>query len=127
MTPRDTAEPAKPEAQEPEHTKEPWVLVGPLHEGHPVAAMTSPKLTPEMKKAIEDAVRTIMRDGVDPSGALSATERSERKEAHEEAKARIQELESARWECGCGHVNGINLARCAVCTRDPAGRKPGEF
>jgi hypothetical protein len=24
MTPRDTAEPAKPEAQEPEHTPEPW-------------------------------------------------------------------------------------------------------
>ena len=25
------------------------------------------------------------------------------------------------WSCGCGHVNGCNLAVCAVC-----GRKPGE-
>lgn len=23
------------------------------------------------------------------------------------------------WTCGCGHTNGINLARCATCTRKP--------
>lgn len=25
------------------------------------------------------------------------------------------------WECGCGHINGSNLATCALC-----GRRPGE-
>jgi hypothetical protein len=23
------------------------------------------------------------------------------------------------WECGCGHINGINLATCAQCDRKP--------
>jgi len=23
------------------------------------------------------------------------------------------------WDCGCGHVNGANLSRCAVCERRP--------
>lgn len=30
------------------------------------------------------------------------------------------------WYCGCGHTNGVNLARCAACTRDPSGRLPNE-
>ena len=24
------------------------------------------------------------------------------------------------WRCGCGHVNGPNLAKCAMCGRTPA-------
>lgn len=25
------------------------------------------------------------------------------------------------WPCGCGHRNGLNLAFCAACGRDPRG------
>lgn len=32
-----------------------------------------------------------------------------------------EELESQKWDCGCGRVNGIGLATCACC-----GRSPGE-
>ena len=32
-------------------------------------------------------------------------------------------LESAYWTCGCGHVNGSNLATCAVCGRSPGERQ----
>ena len=30
------------------------------------------------------------------------------------------------WICGCGHTNGCNLARCAMCDRDPRGRDRSE-
>jgi len=30
-------------------------------------------------------------------------------------------LLTATWTCGCGHMNGANLAVCAQC-----GRRPGE-
>jgi hypothetical protein len=33
-------------------------------------------------------------------------------------------MAASMWTCGCGHVNGANLANCAVCRRDPAGRDP---
>jgi hypothetical protein len=26
------------------------------------------------------------------------------------------------WECGCGHINGVNLSVCAVCARRPYER-----
>lgn len=26
-------------------------------------------------------------------------------------------LESSQWQCGCGHINGNNLAICASCGR----------
>ncbi|KKN41438.1 hypothetical protein LCGC14_0723090 [marine sediment metagenome] len=28
-------------------------------------------------------------------------------------------LETSRWSCGCGHVNGCNLAVCGTCGRSP--------
>lgn len=27
------------------------------------------------------------------------------------------------WACGCGHVNGVNLAVCANCGRSPGERR----
>lgn len=32
----------------------------------------------------------------------------------------VQRRRVVSWSCGCGHVNGLNLATCAQC-----GRKPG--
>ncbi len=34
-------------------------------------------------------------------------------------RERIEALEAAGWDCGCGHANGNNLSTCAVCGRAP--------
>lgn len=38
----------------------------------------------------------------------------------EAANSALREALKRQWECGCGWVNGINLARCAQCGRPPA-------
>lgn len=40
--------------------------------------------------------------------------------------AKLNALHIPTWGCGCGHLNGSNLATCACCGRDPNGEWRGQ-
>jgi len=66
-----------------------------------------------------------MTERVDAKAALEAMRNSAFcpgpwTEALQQTLADLEAVERTTWECGCGWINGVNLASCAQCRRTPA-------
>jgi len=69
----------------------------------------------------EEQGQRVMRAKIPPDVAGEAeelkrvTHELSERGRREEARRRIPAPPSATWECGCGAVNGVNLANCGLC------------
>lgn len=84
------------------------------------------KPLPTTVKAVEDELKSIAEDGHSYPTAEDFNGRNafllgmavyKLAEANTEI-VRLRKSSLPTWECGCGTVNGVNLAMCSVCHRD---------
>lgn len=76
----------------------------------------------ERQAKLSDIQSTLAVGAANEAVALLQTVVQEREDLKAALALAQQERDNARqvmWTCGCGWINGVNLATCAMCTRVP--------